>query len=949
MAVDAEAGLPPEPTMFKRLSRFLGPALLILLALARASDTNLGAQGCGVGINPIVCENQQPGSPASEWDVNGSGDSTIQGFATAFSVLPGEIQRFKIDTNSNNYGIDIYRMGYYNGAGARKVASISPSASLPQNQPNCLTQPSTGLVDCGNWAVSASWTVPATAVSGIYFALLTRFDTGGQSHIFFVVRDDSRGADILFQTSDTTWQAYNDWGGNSLYVGNPVGRAYKVSYNRPFNTRGNSSPDFVFNAEYPMVRWLERNGYDVSYASGIDTDRAPAELLEHRMFLSIGHDEYWSGAQRANVEAARAAGVHLAFMSGNDVFWKTRWETSIDGQGTPYRTLVTYKETHANGVIDPAAPIWTGTWRDPRFSPPGDGGRQENALMGTSFVVNAGTVGITVPAAEGKHRFWRHTTIATLPTGGSVTLPNGTLGYEWDEAPNNAFTPDRLMRLSLTTANVPSKLLDYGSTYGAGSATHSLTLYRHPSGALVFGGGTIQWSWGLDANHDNGSAGADVRMKQATVNLLADMNVLPQTLEAGFVADPAPDATAPTSVITSPASGATFATGANVTISGTASDAGGIVGGVEVSTDGGATWKAATGKTSWTYTWAASGNGAHTIQSRAFDDSGNVETPSAGVGVTVTGPTCPCTIWAPTAVPSPADDQDPGAVELGTRFRSDSSGYITGIRFYKAAANTGTHTGRLWTNSGTLLGTVTFTGETASGWQQATLPNAVPISANTTYVVSYHAPNGHYTGTDNTFATSIDRPPLHGLATGVDGPNGVYRYGSGGVFPTETWQAEAYWVDVVFTTVPPPDFTPPTVTGVFPANAATGVDPAAAVTATFSEAIDPATLTTGSVGEGGTTPGSFELRDSGKRAGEGGAHLRQHHACRDAPSRRVAGAVDDFYGDRQGRHDGPAREGSGGERVDREHDLDLYHCRLAAAAAVVPVHHLDADDRAAED
>ena len=170
----------------------------------------------------------------------------------------------------------------------------------------------------------------------------------GASHIVFVVRDDERQSDLLFQTSDTTWQAYNAYGGNSLYAGSPAGRAYKVSYNRPFTTRDTRPRDWLFNAEYPMVRWLEANGYDVSYTTGVDTDRRGAELLEHKAFLSVGHDEYWSGAQRANVEAARAAGVHLAFFSGNEVFWKTRWEPSIDGSGTPYRTLVCYKETHAN-------------------------------------------------------------------------------------------------------------------------------------------------------------------------------------------------------------------------------------------------------------------------------------------------------------------------------------------------------------------------------------------------------------------------------------------------------------------------------------------------------------------------------------------------------------------------------------------------------------------------
>jgi len=341
--------------------------------------------------------------------------------------------------------------------------------------------------------------VPADAVSGIYLAKLTRTDTNVSNHIYFIVRADESRSDLLFQTSDTTWQAYNSWGGNSLYTGGPgtnPGRAYKVSYNRPFNTREvDSGQDWVFNAEYPMVRWLEANGYNVSYIAGADTDRAGSLLLNHRAFLSVGHDEYWSGGQRASVEAARNAGKHLAFFSGNEIFWKTRWEQSIDGSATAYRTLVCYKETHANAKIDPTS-TWTGTWADPRFSPPADGGRPQNALSGTLFMVNGGgpVVGITVPAEDGKMRLWRNTSVANLAAGQSATLPTGTVGYEWDVDADNGFRPPGLFRLSTTTVPSAPVLQDFGSTYSSGTATHSLTLYRHSSGALVFGAETIQWS-----------------------------------------------------------------------------------------------------------------------------------------------------------------------------------------------------------------------------------------------------------------------------------------------------------------------------------------------------------------------------------------------------------------------------------------------------------------------
>src|SRR6202521_1053624 len=195
----------------------------------------------GSSPNPIVCENSKVGTPQSQWDLSPVvGDSSIQGFATDISVNQGGTINFKINTNALAYSIALYRMGYYSGLGARQIVMIQPSATLPQNQPDCLTDSTTGLVDCGNWAVSASWVVPSNATSGIYFAKITRSDTGGASHIFFVVRSDSSTADLLFQASDATWQAYNDWGGNSLYCGAPGnnhGRAYKVSYNRPFSTR----------------------------------------------------------------------------------------------------------------------------------------------------------------------------------------------------------------------------------------------------------------------------------------------------------------------------------------------------------------------------------------------------------------------------------------------------------------------------------------------------------------------------------------------------------------------------------------------------------------------------------------------------------------------------------------------------------------------------------------
>ena len=849
-----------------RVARALGAVSLTALGLFLFTALGSGAElaqaaPCDPPIqNAIVCENSKPGNPQSEWDVSGGGDPNIQGFATDISVDQGQTVHFKIDTTYSAYHLDIYRMGYYGGDGARKVATVP---GLAQNQDPCLDDSTTGLIDCGNWAESASWAVPADAVSGIYFAKLVRDGgTSDGSHIFFIVRDDASHSNLLFQTSDTTWEAYNQYGGRSLYSSDTGGpgtnpdRAYKVSYNRPLTVRGGIPEDSPFNAEYPMVRWLERNGYDVSYFTGVDSARFGSQILQHKTFLSVGHDEYWSGTQRANIEAARAAGVNLAFFSGNESFWKTRWEPSTaGGSTTDWRTLVSYKETHANAKIDPGPPgdpnVWTGTWRDPRFSPPADGGRPENAVTGTMFRVNSGTSAIDVPAADGKMRIWRNTSIASQAPGQTATLSDGTLGYEWDEAPDNATRPAGLVPLSSTTRSGVQVLQDFGSTYGSGTATHNLTLYRAPSGALVFGAGTIQWSWGLDGNHDRGSSTPDPRMQQATVNLLADMGAQPGTLQGDLApATASTDTDPPSSVINSPLDGANVESGQPVTISGTATDAagesgGGQVGSVEVSTDGGTTWHPAQGRQTWTYSWTPGATGSATIKTRATDDSGNLETPGAGVTVNVTSRTCPCSIWNDSF--TLAAENDPNAVELGVKFRSEQAGFITGLRFYKTSGNTGTHVGHLWTANGTQLAEATFSGETASGWQQVSLNSPVAIDANTTYIASYHAPNGDYAASNNYFATGgFDSAPLHALGDGVDGPNGIYKYGpSGGLFSgtgPDTFQSSNYGVDVVFENTVGPDTTPPTITARSPASGASGVATGANVTATFSEPMDSNTI-----------------------------------------------------------------------------------------------------------
>jgi Domain of unknown function (DUF4082)/Fibronectin type III domain len=319
----------------------------------------------------------------------------------------------------------------------------------------------------------------------------------------------------------------------------------------------------------------------------------------------------------------------------------------------------------------------------------------------------------------------------------------------------------------------------------------------------------MQWGIGLD-DMNRFDAPADENMQQATVNMFADMGAQPATLRPGLVAAAqTTDSTPPTSTVNAPASAAD---GAVVTLTGTATDSGGgVVGGVEVSTDDGDTWHLAQGTSNWSYQWTVHGAPTARIKVRATDDSGNTQTPGAGVPVAVS---CPCSIWGTNTTPPQPDGGDPAAVEVGVKFTSDAYGTVTGIRFYKSAANTGTHSGSLWSASGQRLAQATFTGETASGWQTVTFANPVEIQPDTVYIASYWAPNGHYSATGNYFwrdpspgpngGAHSDSPPLHAVRNSGTTLNGVYSYSDRSVFPASSFGAANYWVDPMFTPTAPP-------------------------------------------------------------------------------------------------------------------------------------------------
>ena len=491
-------------------------AIVVVLAAWASFGAARAAAACA---NPVACENQQPGDPPSDWQVAGAGDPTIQGYATSMSVNVGQTESFKINTPSTNYHIDILRLGYYGGR--RRAHDRGRTSSrrrrCPRRSRRARRSQPPGYRLRQLVGVGVRWTVPSNAVSGVYIAHLVRDDSkdpGGDSQIPFVVRNDSSHSDIVVATSDATWEAYNDYGGNSLYTctvacppGNPLAykAAYAVSYNRPFDgalqTDGGAS--YLYYAEYQMIRLLEENGYDVSYVSDSDLDQNASLLLNHKLFISSGHDEYWSGNERANVQAALDAGVNLAFFSGNEMFWKTRWANE---RGRLQHALPDAHHLQGDALQrrrstpqDP--PTWTGHLGRPALQPAGGRREPANALTGQQFVVNSGTarhhrpLPVQQAADLAQHRG------GEADAGQSLTLGpgNGTLGYEWDVDADNGFRPPGEFDLSSTTVSgvQPSRTTAAPQPTTAPRPITSRSTAR-PSGALVFGAGTVQWSWGLD-------------------------------------------------------------------------------------------------------------------------------------------------------------------------------------------------------------------------------------------------------------------------------------------------------------------------------------------------------------------------------------------------------------------------------------------------------------------
>lgn len=471
--------------------------------------------------NPTYEENQKAGHTG--WKITDYAAAEIAGYANAVCVNRGSTIELKVSVAANGdpYRIDLYRLGYYGGTGGHLYWTSGTRAGIAQPHP-----PPGDPTVC-NWSTTDSVALDASWPSGIYHAKLTALASNKQSAIWFVIREDASRADILFQVNFTTMLAYNNYGGRCLYDHlSANGRAHRVSFDRPFSqasVRTHGAGDFltivnalehsVLHLQYNMARWLEAQGYDVTYATNLEIHSTPGLLLAHKTFLSVGHDEYWSQEMRQNVEAARDSGVHLAFFSANTAYWRARFESSN-------RVMVCYKGEWRD---DPVAPT-------NRFRSTESNNNPENAMLGIMYCGGTWNANIGFPfrVAANDHYF----DFTGLQVGDTI---NGLVGFEWDTIFPNS--PPGLITLGVSSATAESRYVDSDGVPPPGPEAQvaHMTRYQAASGAKVFAAGTIQWAYGLDSdllygtpqysalNYESDAA------KQITANVFNDMSCRPLT------------------------------------------------------------------------------------------------------------------------------------------------------------------------------------------------------------------------------------------------------------------------------------------------------------------------------------------------------------------------------------------------------------------------------------
>lgn len=498
------------------LGTLWGTSLLLCILAAKAANAGDSKQSASPD-SPIVIENHELG--ALDWqltrvraDSGGFRSPLIEGYCSRQSVKAGESIDIMVSTNPpRRFEIEIFRLGYYAGRGARLMKKLGPFDGKVQPDPAIGEH---NIHEC-HWEPTTQLTIPTNWLSGVYVGRLTtlpdKADTPyWQSYVIFIVRDD-RPADILFQCSDNTWQAYNRWPNNYSIYTHPKdtqGPWAKVSFDRPYGREAQHveivNDPLTFGAgeflpfEFPLAFWLEQNGYDVTYCSNSDM-LTPDHGLKCKTFISIGHDEYWDIRQFHSVEQMRDAGVNLLFLSGNTACWVAPFSASSDGR--PNRVMF---RGGPYGAQNDYALL-----RERLHGPFPEHGPDEGLLIGARNVepVNGGGDWIIT-----KPEHWM---FAGTDMKKGDKIP-GLIGWEYHGAP---------------AEEIPGlEIVAEGTAWVGGDEPQrwAATIYPGPKDNFVFNAATIFWAQGLSSppghtlpwSHWNRPHGPDTRVQQITHNLL---------------------------------------------------------------------------------------------------------------------------------------------------------------------------------------------------------------------------------------------------------------------------------------------------------------------------------------------------------------------------------------------------------------------------------------------
>jgi hypothetical protein len=508
-----------EPGPITRRQLLQQAAATSALALAAGTVGPAVAAQAEGGSNVIQQENAREG--ALDWQLTrvrlvsptGCRSPWIEGYCSRQSVEAGEKLKIMVSTDpAEKFQIEIFRTGYYGGRGARLMATLGPFDGKPQPVPS----PGPKNIHECRWEPATELTIPADWPSGVYLGRLTTLPGQDdrpywQSYVIFIVRD-RRPADILFQCSDNTWQAYNQWPSNySLYTHPKGGQGpwADVSFDRPYGREAQymaivNDPLTVGAGEYlafefPLAYWLEQHGYDVSYCSNSDMI-SPDHGLTCKTFLSVGHDEYWDIRQYNSVAAMRDAGVNLLFLSGNAVCWVSPFRANSDG--APNRIIFRGGPYGANSQ-------WASNARE-KHGPFPERGPDEGYLMGARNIdpVNGGGDWICVKPD--------HWIFAGTGMKQGDRIP-GLIGWEYHGDP-----PQDLPDLAIVAE---------GTAWVGGTEPQhwTATVSSGPKGNVIFNASTIFWAQGMSSppghtlpwSHWSRPHGPDARVQKIMENLLA--------------------------------------------------------------------------------------------------------------------------------------------------------------------------------------------------------------------------------------------------------------------------------------------------------------------------------------------------------------------------------------------------------------------------------------------